>query len=535
MNIELTLKNYRCFPDTSPAKISLRDGFASFVGVNNSGKSSLLKFFYEFRPIFLSWSANNYAIIQALNSQAQAYGPVPTVFDQAELFSNTNNRDLEIEIRLPEAQALSPGGSFPLASHVLLKIPRPTNTWSAALLPPEAFPGGGFTLGGQGQILMRGSQPIADLSAIFNAFREIAASLYIGPFRNVVNVGSNDSYFDIQVGQGFITSWKFYKSGNVKKQNEACHRLTEDIKRIFGYNDLDISSSADDRSLQVLIDGKSFKLLEVGSGLTQFILTLAMAAIKSPSYILIDEPELNLHPSLQLDFLTTLGSYASRGVLFATHSIGLARAASDRIYSVRRVEAGVSKVSELEGTPRLSEFLGEMSFSTYKELGFKKVLLVEGRTEVKTFQQFLRLLKKDHEVVLIPMGGREMINAQSEAELAELTRISDSIAAVIDSERLNAGGQLSAERQGFVTACKNARIDCKVLDRRASEHYLSDDSIKKVYGPKYQALTPFQDFKTLSPSWAKTDNWRIAREMSLSDLLATDLGQFLKKFVHEAR
>jgi hypothetical protein len=33
MEIEITLKNYRCFPDTNPAKITLRDGFTSFVGV----------------------------------------------------------------------------------------------------------------------------------------------------------------------------------------------------------------------------------------------------------------------------------------------------------------------------------------------------------------------------------------------------------------------------------------------------------------------------------------------------------------------
>ena len=53
MQIELTLRNYRCFPDTRPMRISLGGGLtAFFIGVNNSGKSSLLKFFYEFRDLF---------------------------------------------------------------------------------------------------------------------------------------------------------------------------------------------------------------------------------------------------------------------------------------------------------------------------------------------------------------------------------------------------------------------------------------------------------------------------------------------------
>ena len=52
MDIEITIKNYRCFPDSKPARIFLQKGFTGFVGVNNSGKSSLLKFFYEFRHLF---------------------------------------------------------------------------------------------------------------------------------------------------------------------------------------------------------------------------------------------------------------------------------------------------------------------------------------------------------------------------------------------------------------------------------------------------------------------------------------------------
>lgn len=528
MQIEITIKNYRCFPDSNPARISLRDGFTSFVGSNNSGKSSLLKFFYEFRSIFLSWFPNSGAVLLALQGQSQAYAPVPTVFEWGEVLSNSNERDLQIDIILPDVNGASQNANCPMANRVVVTVARSANIWSARVYNsdqqlPNMTPG----LSPSG-VVMSANSAVTDLSAVFNAFKEMANVLYIGPFRNAVTHGTNDTYFDIQIGQSFITSWKQYKSGNVKKHNEACHKLTEDIRQIFGYKDLDITSSADDRSLQVLIDGKSFKLPEVGSGLTQFILVLGTAAIKSPSYIFIDEPELNLHPSLQLDFLTTLASYASNGIVFATHSIGLARAASDRIYSVRMLEQGVSDVRVLERTPRLAEFLGELSFSSYRELGFETVLLVEGRTEVKAIQQFLRLLKKDHQVVLIPLGGDTLINANSEAELGELARISDRICAVIDSERSSAGQPLSPNRQGFVEACNKVNINCKVLERRALENYLTDGAIKKAKGPSYQALGPYQERTTLAPIWAKTDNWRIAREMSLAELQVTDLGQFLQ-------
>jgi len=139
--------------------------------------------------------------------------------------------------------------------------------------------------------------------------------------------------------------------------------------------------------LQLMIDGKSYKQSEIGSGLIQFILVLVNAAVREPSHILIDEPELNLHPSLQVDFLTTLASYAEHGVLFATHNLGLARAVSDRVYSVRRVGRDGREVRDFTGTRALTEFLGELGFNAYQDLGFETVLLVEGPTDVTCVQQ----------------------------------------------------------------------------------------------------------------------------------------------------
>jgi len=52
----MKIKNYRCFSREAPAEICIRDGFTAFVGPNNSGKSSLLRLFYELRNIFAELS-----------------------------------------------------------------------------------------------------------------------------------------------------------------------------------------------------------------------------------------------------------------------------------------------------------------------------------------------------------------------------------------------------------------------------------------------------------------------------------------------
>lgn len=527
MNIDLTIKNYRCFSDEKPARFSVRDGFTALLGINNSGKSSLLRFFYEFRQLFNALQKPN-NVVEALRGQLRDFSPQPTIRDLSELFWNQNNRAIEITIRLLETMA-APLGKQHVPEQYLITVPRPTNTFSLRIpLPGDPIVRGASIAFRSPATLIAGDTPVANLQPLFDCCKALANTLYIGPFRNAINVGAKNPYFDIQVGQAFVQEWRQFKTGPVIAKNEATVKLTHDIRRIFGLGHLEINPTPNDDTLQLFVNQRSYLLGELGAGLAQFIVVLANAATKGPVLILIDEPELNLHPSLQLDFLTTLGSYAANGVMFATHSYGLARARAQHVYTLRPEPDAGTDLKPLESTPRLAELLGELSFSAYRELGFDKILLVEGVTEVLAIQQFLRLYGKDHKIVLLPLGGSAMIKGDIEAELMEIARITPNVAALIDSERSVAGEAIDASRADFVAACGRAKIACHVLDRMATENYLTDAAVKKVKGPKYRALAQYEKLKSMNPAWGKGDNWRIAREMSLADVDGTDLGTFLR-------
>ena len=531
--MDFTIKNYRCFPDSRPARLTVRPGFTAFVGTNNAGKSSLLRFFYEFRGLFRTLSNPN-ILVRLFRGESSSFNPATSMRDLADLFCDSNGRDLTIELEL-FMHGVPGRGRVKL----VITVHRPRNVFTTELFldGQQTNPSGKgrITLSGDtlfefptGTLLIQSPLFRVEFSQFINACEALAGALYIGPFRNAINVGTREDYFDIQVGQSFVQSWKAYKTGPSRSQNEAAWRLSEDIARVFEFDRLEINPSPDDQTLQVFVNGKSYVLNEIGSGLTQFVIVLANAAIKRPTYILIDEPELNLHPSLQIDFLTTLGSYAERGVIFSTHSMGLARASAERVYAVRRLGQSESEVAPLESLPRLSEFVGELGFSGYKELGFEQILLVEGPTEVRTMQQFLRFLKKEHQIVMVNLGGASLINGARELELHELKRISPRITAIIDSERPAAGAQLDASRLAFQETCRTADILCYFLDRRATENYLSDNAIKKVKGPKYRALSEFEKLEGPNPSWSKSESWRIAREMDINDLRGTDLLRHLE-------
>ena len=94
--LSIKIKNYRCFTDNSPLVIELGEGFTALVGPNNSGKSSLLKFFYELRDNWIQLTDIN-QLLQLLSGGTLG-SPFKEVYDQQEVFSDSNDRAMVVEI-----------------------------------------------------------------------------------------------------------------------------------------------------------------------------------------------------------------------------------------------------------------------------------------------------------------------------------------------------------------------------------------------------------------------------------------------------
>jgi len=132
MDFELTLKNYRCFPDSKPAQVRIVSGFTALLGVNNSGKSSLLKFFYEFRPLFELLSGDATAFQMALQRNPRSLGTMPSVADTSEVFCNQNSRDIEVGIRVLDSGPMRQSNSLP-ATGINVTVRRSDKLWVAEI------------------------------------------------------------------------------------------------------------------------------------------------------------------------------------------------------------------------------------------------------------------------------------------------------------------------------------------------------------------------------------------------------------------
>lgn len=526
---KVTLRNYRCFDWNNPATLEFGNGFTAYVGPNNSGKSTALRSIYELRPLF--------QLIRNIVSGINVSTPLSGTTDPTELANINDTTKFQITIGVDCSNSIENETNWH-ATEILLEY----DIKSTILTRCQIRVARGCETGEVNSTILkqvdtinpnrsiyRHGTIVVDYSMLVEFATELFESKYFPAFRNAINTGAGP-YYDLSVGTAFIETWDEWKAGSIRERKNAIIRVEKEIAELLGFNKLQINADRNNKTLDVIIDEKPHKLYEVGAGVAQLIIVFAAALISNPPYILIDEPELSLHPALQLNFLSILGSYTKKGLLYATHSIGLARSSAERIYAVK-IEGGLSKMHLFgETSVSLGQWLGELSYSNRVDLGCEGIILVEGPTDVLCFQEFLRKVKKDHKYVLIPLGGSSGIRSESVQQLSEFSRIindTSKIRGFIDSEKSSTDTPLAEGRSKFVDECKKLGITVHVSERRATENYFELNGISKALGNGFQPLEPYQKLKEGQNPWQKSLNWKIARETDLADIKDTDLWKFL--------
>lgn len=511
-NFSFGLKTYRCFFQQHTSQVPFSRGcITALVGTNNSGKSAWLRSIYELRTYLAhdfgsgSWSSYGNGMQSAAQYPGSRFVGIqdPADLVPAALYKSDKRICFEI-LGNGLSHEMSIFGEQLAGIQQTIFATKPDQPIS-----PE------------------GLNPIAKI---------LANSLYFGPFRNIsIQAGNTGGaiHYDLPVGESFIAQWRQLKTGSSRDSNLAVLETQREIASLLGYQSLEINASEDSKTLKLVFDGHlAMSLADVGSGIAQMIFAVATAANRKPELILIDEPELHLHPTMQTKFVEALARHAKYGVVFATHSIGLARQVATQIFSVTRDRvSGKSTLAQFESTKGAGQLLGELSYSQFAAIGGTHLLLVEGTSEVKVMRALLRKLGVDTDVMIVPLGGSSLIGSDKDAELSEFQRIGANVFVLIDSERASANAEIDKDRSAFIDTCArlfNAK-QIHATDRRATENYWPAAAIKQVKGEKYEALEAFQLLRDTQNGWNKNENWRIAEATDWKELQDTDLGQFLLK------
>src|SRR5205807_2645325 len=152
----------------------------------------------------------------------------------AEIFCNNNVNDLEIVLAVEPDDFSRANVDPPCPKEVVFTIPRASNSWRFDVTFHQARSlnrehAGSGQSGQRFFIIEPNGKPFADISSYLDVCGRLADTVYIGAFRNAINLGATTGYYDLNIGQAFITQWRNMKTGLSRSQNEATYRLTDDI------------------------------------------------------------------------------------------------------------------------------------------------------------------------------------------------------------------------------------------------------------------------------------------------------------------
>jgi hypothetical protein len=531
----IKFSNYRSL--TVPVEFKLEPGIIGLVGPNNGGKSNVLRFFYELRPLFRilqnppNTGPSLISLLTAPNANSMSgHHPFSGVEDPDAIFSAYNDGPLTIEVSATGAPPFGRNNRMVSApASVFITINRPEFV-TVSLRHGTNIVSGKFEREQDAVVFSDSARGVSfDLKPYIDAFSILSDTTYIGSFRNVINQGAREDYFDLVIGNALIQRWSTYQGGKSRRDKIAAIQVVKELERIFGFSQLELRANADKTNIDAIVDSRPFALSELGSGVSQFFITMVNLELNQRRMVLIDEPELGLHPQLQNDFLLSIADRAST-VLFTTHSLGLARNMANSVYTVSRSGPyGSSVFRRFESIHNPTELLGELSYAGNYDLGFRKILLVEGPSEVRLFRILLQKINPAHGITIVSLGGSSSINAKAAHALIEIRRLSEKVYAIVDSERPSADTRAIPERLQFKRNCERIGICCHLLELRSTEAYFTDEAIKAAIGERYSSL---DDYEKTPDDWPKNDNWRIADATpTLSDFRRPDLVDFLKHIV----
>ncbi|HAT7933291.1 TPA: AAA family ATPase, partial [Legionella pneumophila] len=112
------------------------------------------------------------------------------------------------------------------------------------------------------------------------------------------------------------------------------------------------------------------------------------------SLVVIDEPEIYLHPDVQRSLLNILRELNS-DVLIATHSVEIiGEADPDEIVLINKEKRSSTRLKDIEGIQQAIETLGSAQNITLTHLArTKKIVFVEGENDYKIIRRFAQKLK----------------------------------------------------------------------------------------------------------------------------------------------
>jgi len=342
--------------------------------------------------------------------------------------------------------------------------------------------------------------------------------------------------FSVINGLDILYALKHYAQKSERGfQNSDYQRIIDDIVRFFPEIE-QITSELTEENIATLTYneyGHELDLIYAGTGLRHFVDIFVKTVLSRASVVLIDEPEMGLHPSLQRELLTHLLKLnEEKGTQFfiATHSpVFLSETENVSLFVMQNRKG--KRAAEPVNRDSLYTFWGDLGIRPGELLQNDVVVLVEGQDDVIFFERVLELYREEFHsiaVAVVQYGGDAALGIIG-GRIKVGNIVSGSSHRLWIRDRHTAPEESpDANSTKFKNALKRNQEECLILKKREIEYYYPEDiHIKAQDDDKNKEKTVLEILKgNQSESFdnlAKKNNCSVAHGNRLRGLLQEHL------------
>lgn len=281
-----------------------------------------------------------------------------------------------------------------------------------------------------------------------------------------------------------------FDGSNIRQYIEYClihhpdifKNIGSNFKKLFGQTmQVKKASIADHlEENEILIrfggDGDWFPINKLSDGMLRLLrLLLQLASSKKGDILVIDEPELHLHPGAAKSFRELLveRKYEIQ-IIVATHSpIFIDPSIADVIILNRNVNNMI--VPQILESKEIDLALSELGATGLDALLYDVIIWVEGPSDKIYIEKWLNLLLNENDATIrsqigiLPYGGKSIL---MHLKIEDIKLINRKSIFIIDSDKKSEDDEIDPGTSNFISNCHKNDIPYWLTERRAIENYI---------------------------------------------------------------
>ncbi len=269
---------------------------------------------------------------------------------------------------------------------------------------------------------------------------------------------------------------------------------------------------------------------KVGKGMHQVLILMAHLLQLTPnSLLLIEEPELFLHPDLQKRLIEKIIAFLPAHQIFITsHSPFILNALPPNasLFRMQKDDTGASTARRFH-PEEMGELFADLGIRPSDLLVNNGIIFVEGKTDAEIFKVLLAdLIKEEKLEILTYSGKRHLVLTIIQEVWERLTKNNIRLLFILDGDEGNA--KIRKELPAEQSKC------LKILPVREIENFFLDPSILAPYlVQKYH--DEFWDLRITSKEIKEMLNSFITEDLKLKTTIKMVFDKYLSDFTYSAR